>query len=1161
MRASGGATGERSYYPAVAGLLGAVGATLKPRVFCVAEPTNQGVGHPDFALYAARQVRRGLPRRGQAPERGVVEVKGVDDGTGTTAVSEQVARYWGRYRLVLVTNLRDFVLLGPNGSGKPVKLEAFALAEDAEDFWRNVETPRAFAREVGTGLGEFLARVLSHRAALAEPKDLAWLLASYARDGLARVEAAGNVSSLLAVRSAMEEALAIRFEGERGERFFRSTLIQTLFYGIFSAWVLWSRHEQKKNGPLFEDHYGPQRFRWREAVWHLRAPVLRALFAQLADPGRLKPLGLVEVLDWTSAALDRVDRTAFFSRFDEGEAVPYFYEPFLEAFDPALRKQLGVWYTPTEVVRYMVARVDKALKDDLGIAAGLAAENVYVLDPCCGTGAYLAEVLRRIADNLGEQGLGALAGAAVRRAATERVFGFEIMPAPFVVAHLQVGLTMQNLGAPLAEDGSERAGVFLTNALTGCEPRTTKSLPFPELEEERDLAESVKQDIPILVILGNPPYNGFAGMAVDEERELSTAYRTTHRVRKPEGQGLNDLYVRFFRMAERRIAEKTGQGVVCFISNYSWLDGLSFTGMRERYLEAFDEIRIDCLNGDVRRGGKTPSGAPDPSIFTVPGKAVGIQVGTAITTLVRKVDHEPAEGVGFRHLWGQAKPAELMDTADAEPNVLYSHVTPLLPLGLPFAETAVSPDWFDWPALPDLLPVSFPGVKTSRDGFLVDTDLDRLRERVGEYFDPALSHEEIARRYPRVMKSTARFDARAVRDALLRRGGPNESGFIRFAYRPFDSRWLYWERDTKLLDEKRADYRPHVFEGNVWLEAREREAKEDFSRGTLVRDLADNFGNGLSSWFPAWVLDDGLASDGREGRRPNLTGQAERYLARLDLGVEDLFHHMLATLHDPAYREANAGALRMEWPRIPLPGWPDGEAKEAAEKLARCAAHGRELAALLDPDTPLPGVTRPPLRPEFAAIAVPTTVGERYMAGEDFAVTAGWGHFGAGGAVMPGQGRVVERAYLADEREALGDRVGGLGDTTFDVHLNGGAYWRNVPAAVWDYRLGGYQVLKKWLSYRERRVLGRRLEASEVRHFADTARRIGAVLLRGNRKEGCASVGNTRLHVAHRNHGAGGAGTPGIISREHREGRSAPLARLAASLAHPSAMEREHDIV
>ena len=144
----------------------------------------------------------------------------------------------------------------------------------------------------------------------------------------------------------------------------------------------------------------------------------------------------------------------------------------------------------------MVARVDRALKDDLGIADGLAADNVYVLDPCCGTGAYLAEVLRRIADNLQDRGLGALTGAHVKRAATERVFGFEIMPAPFVVAHLQVGLTMQALDAPLADDGDERAGVFLTNALTGWEPTVQKPLPFPELEEERDRAERVKQDSP-----------------------------------------------------------------------------------------------------------------------------------------------------------------------------------------------------------------------------------------------------------------------------------------------------------------------------------------------------------------------------------------------------------------------------------------------------------------------------------------------------------------------------------------------------------------------------------------------------------------------------------------------------------------------------------------
>ena len=1107
IRVSDGATGERSGYGPLASLLNEIGGGLRPKVFCVGELADQGAGHPDFGLYTAKQVQRGGQLKDdQLPEHGVVEVKSAGDDAWLTADSAQVSRYWGRYRLVLVTNYRDFLLVGEDANAAPARLESFRLAADAEDFERQLETPRAFAGRVGVGLGEYLRRVLSHGARLAEPRDLAELLASHARDALARVEAAEADSGagdapLGSVREALEEALGVQFKGERGARFFRSTLVQTLFYGVFSAWVLWARQTPPPSGA----------FNWREAVWHLRAPVLRALFQQLSDPGRLQPLGLVEVLDWTAAALNRVERDAFFAKFSEGQAVPYFYEPFLQAFDPALRKQLGVWYTPPEVVRYMVARVDRALKDDLGIAEGLAAENVYVLDPCCGTGAFLAETLRRIADNLQGQGLGALTGARVKKAATERVFGFEIMPAPFVVAHLQVGLTMQDLDAPLAEDRAERAGIFLTNALTGWEPHAQKPLPFPELEEERDRAERVKQDAPILVILGNPPYNGFAGMAVDEERDLSTAYRRTRRVRRPEGQGLNDLYVRFFRMAERRIAAKTGQGVVCFVSNYSWLDSLSCPGMRERYLDAFDVIRIDNLNGDKYRTGKVaPDGSPDPSIFSTADDPVGIQVGTAIATLVRKAEHSPAPCVQFRNLWGQTKPAALVDSAEAEPDAIYDTMEPVQPLGLPFAPVAVSPMWFDWPALPDLLPTSFPGVKTSRDAFLVDIDLDRLRARVAEYFDPDLGHVEIAQRYPGVMRSTQRFNAHAVRDTLLKRGGTTERSLVRYAYRPFDTRWLYWERDTKLLDEKRADYKPHVFEGNLWLSVVPRLRREATEPQTVVtRHLASLHLNEWSaSMFPAWLSEDTPGTDTSGARRPNLSAAARRYLDNLNLTVDALFHHVLAVLHNPAYRQANAGALRMEWPRIPLPHWSELSARsgagktdvaakvdEASETLAGSVACGRQLAALLDPETPVPGLTTGQLRPEIAAIAVPATTHGHNMFGDDFGLAAGWGHFGSGQAVMPGQGRAVERAYTGSERSTLGAVLDTLGETTYDIHLNDNAYWRNVPANVWNYRLGGYQVLKKWLSYRERKVLGRELKVEEVGYFSEVARRVGTMLL------------------------------------------------------------------
>ena len=1084
IRATGGGTGELSYYPPLNNLLNAVGDSLRPKVYCVSQLAQQGAGHPDFGLYAARQVQAGRPRQGETPEGGVVEVKLASDDAWLTAESTQVSGYWDHYRLVLVTNTRDFVLLGEDSQGNPAKLETFRLADSAADFEAKLQHPHPFANSIGAALAEHLSRALSHRATLAEPCDLARLLASYAQDGLARVESSGDASSLNTVRSALEEALGVRFEGERGAAFFRSTLVQTLF----SAWVLWARQTPAPAGP----------FDWRTSVWHLRAPIMQALFQQVTSPGQLQSLDLVEVLDWTAAALDRVDRDAFFARFNEGEAVPYFYEPFLEAFDPALRKQLGVWYTPAEVVRYMVARVDRALKDDLGIEDGLAAENVYVLDPCCGTGAYLAETLKRIAANLRGKGLGALTGARVKQAATQRVFGFEIMPAPFVVAHLQVGLTMQALDAPLSDDGNERAGVFLTNALTGWEPRAQKPLPFTELEEERDRAARVKQDTPVLVILGNPPYNGLAGMAVDEERGLSQAYRTVKEVRKPEGQGLNDLYVRFFRMAERRIAEKTGRGVVCFISNYSWLDGLSFTGMRERYLESFDAIRIDCLNGDKYKTGKTtPDGRPDPSIFSTPGDPVGIQVGTAIATLVRKSEHAPAESVGFRHLWGQTKLSELTETSEAEPAALYEDVEPVLPLGLPFAEVAVNRGWIEWPSLPGLFPASFPGVKTSRDSFLTDIDFSRLQKRVADYFNHDLNNEEIARLYPSVMNSAARYNPRAVRDSLLKRDKPDgKSGIIRYAYRPLDNRWLYWESETKLLDERRADYRPHMFAGNLCLVAQQKPRRE-WSPPQVISSIGclDLMDRGATC-FPAWLRDEGLALDGGGAqRRPNLSAAAQRYLDRLGLGVEELFHHALAVLHDPAYREANAGALRMEWPRIPLPGWPEGDAPGAADELRASAARGRELAALLDPETPVAGVTAGALRPELAAIAVPSTADGRNMSGDDFALTVGWGHFGTGVAVMPGQGRVVVRPYTDAEGAVQGEAAAVLGETTFDIYLNDGAYWGDVPANVWNYKLGGYQVLKKWLSYRESKVLGRSLLLEEVQHFTDTARRIGAMLM------------------------------------------------------------------
>ena len=493
IRSSGAGVPETSYYTPLANLLNEVGKPLKPRVQTILQLANRGVGHPDGGLFTKEQLRaadNSKPLMGQSPNRGVIEVKPAGDNAWVTADGPQVSQYWSKYRQVLVTNYRDFVLLGQDKDGKPFKLESYRLASNEVEFWSKASHQRAFANEHEVPFTEYLRRVMLHGAPITSPQEVAWFLASYARTAMARVEGR-DAPALNSLRSALEEALGLKFEGTKGGQFFRSTLVQTLFYGVFSSWVLWS----KDHLPASKD-----RFDWHAAAWTLRVPMIRALFEQIATLSRLGPLGLVEVLDWTEAVLNRVDRASFFDLFEQGEAVQYFYEPFLAAFDPQLRKDLGVWFTPPEIVRYMVERVDTVLREELDLPDGLADPNVYVLDPGNGTGSYLVEVLRRIAATLEANGGGALVASDLKEAAMTRIFGFEILPASFVVAHLQLGLLLQNLGAPLDTQGRERLGVFLTNALTGWEPldpakeKAFESMltGFPELLDERVFADGGK---------------------------------------------------------------------------------------------------------------------------------------------------------------------------------------------------------------------------------------------------------------------------------------------------------------------------------------------------------------------------------------------------------------------------------------------------------------------------------------------------------------------------------------------------------------------------------------------------------------------------------------------------------------------------------------------
>jgi hypothetical protein len=1114
IHASGAGVAETSYYNPLANLLTSIGHGVKPKVTAIINLRNTGGGIPDGGLFTASQLKgwdiASDPLQGQLPARGAIEVKSPTEDVFVVAASEQVARYVERYGLVLVTNLRDFVLVGRDAGGTGVRtLESCRLAGTETGFWAKVLKPQKYAGEAGEGLTEFLRRVVLHNAPLSDPKDLAWFLASYARTARLRLESRRELPALDQLRSQLEESLGLKFEGDKGDHFFRSTLVQTLFYGMFASWVLWAREKPRDEVVPWD-----RRFQWETASQTLHVPMVAELFYQFSNPGRLRDLHIDEVLEWAEEVLWRIDRPSFFAKFQEAHAVQYFYEPFLEAFDPQMRKELGVWYTPDEVVKYMVARVDWALREELGIADGLADPSVVVLDPCCGTGAYLVEVLRKIDETLQAKGADALTRQDVKRAAMDRVIGFEIMPAPFVIAHLQMGILLAELGVPL-KDADERAAVYLTNALTGWgdggqvtppkdrrvgEGQLHSTLLFPEFAEERDAADRVKREEKILVVIGNPPYNSYGGTSPTEEAGLVEPYKEgLARDWGIKKFNLDDLYVRFFRLAERQIAERTGRGLVCLISNFSWTGDASFVVMRKRLLAEFDSIWIDNLNGDSRETGKlTPEGAPDPSVFSTPMTREGIRVGTSIALLCRSPQRSATAKVRYRDFWGASKRSDLVESLDdsATPRA-YEDVTPSEATRFALRQRSVDPAYAGWPALADLSMSYLQGLDEDRGFDLMGFDRSEISERIRLYMDPNASTEDVARCCPGLTRASAGFEPQSARARLLDRERFDAARVVSFQLRPLDERQCYWTPVNPIWKRPRPDLWRASSNGNSFVVSRpmSKAAVEGvpflYVNSIFARDA-------LRGHAVGFAVDDAAAGNAEAA----LSTAALRYLTSLGIGCDSpgavgsklVWGHVLAIGFSPEYLRQNAGSLKVDWPHVPMPS--------VMDHLARSSTLGWRVASLLDSQAVAPtGDTA-------ARCFGPLTgaAGQQLNPSTDLAVTARWAIAGQGGITMPSTGKLTERAYSPDELTAIADAaqsrglsrdqaIALLGETCFDVYLNDVAYWRCVPANVWRYTIGGYQVIKKWLSYRERALLGRDLKPEEARYVTEMVRRIAALVL------------------------------------------------------------------
>lgn len=397
------------------------------------------------------------------------------------------------------------------------------------------------------------------------------------------------------------------------------------------------------------------------------------------------------------------------------------------------------------------------------------------------------------------------------------------------------------------------------------------------------------------------------------------------------------------------------------------------------------------------------------------------------------------------------------------------------------------------------------------ESYALAGDADRLGV-LRAYLDPDRSDDEVRALAPRLMRSSGEFKAERTRRRLTWKKVPYEPAkIVRYPFKPFDVRLAYLDPDLQPLFSRPApDLLEQRLPGNGFLVARESGTTDPTSPPFFFSSLVCDYHSLVVEAKHVPVL---LRSEGEVGAdlfsdlapangsvRANLSAAARRYLARLGAPDPDgdpqaaraPWLHALAIGYSGSYRRENAGGLREDWPRVPMP--------DAPELLSS--------SALLETERRMPGVTAGKVRPELRGIAAVsrTDGGQLDPGGGDLALEAGWGYLSRGDVVMPGRGKAIKRGYTDDERVAIEEGASALGlpaeeafarlgEATFDVYLNGRAYWGNVPESVWGYTIGGYQVLKKWLSYREGGVLGRSLTVGEVRELTATARRIAALVL------------------------------------------------------------------
>ena len=1009
-----GDAGEQTHYSAlktlIESLFPGITATITPKG--IQDDAKESI-KPDFRI-----TNDVIPL-------GHIEAKDVGADLNAVQKSEQLKRYFQALHSIMLTNFLEFRWYVDGELKGGFKLVV-------NDTHEKLFTTASMAEKAYTLLTAFL----EHRyPSVGTPRELAERMARLAhlcRETIVETfRKEGEIGSLHTQLEAFRENLIPDLKPEE----FADMYAQTFSYGLFAA-----RCECENSS----------RFTRRDAAYLIPKtnPFLRNFFDQLAGPnldGRIEWIveDLVELL--RRADMAEVLRD-FGKRTRKEDPVVHFYETFLKAYDPKVREMRGVYYTPLPVVNYIVRAIDEILKTEFNRPEGLADPMVYILDPACGTSTFLYEVVKHVYEHIRAKGQSGTWDGYVENYLLPRLFGFELLMAPYAIAHLKLALLLKEQGYKFKS--GERLNIFLTNTLEEA-MKKSQTLFAKFISDEANMASAIKRDKPIMVVLGNPPYSGISANKGEWISKLLKEYYEVDG--KPLGEKktwLQDDYVKFLRFAQWRI-EQTGHGIVGFITNHGYLDNPTFRGMRQSLMNAFDLIDVLDLHGNAKKKEVAPDGSKDENVFD-------IQQGVAIGLFTRLKTRTGKCRVRHGDLWGKQedKYQALMKLGPKS-----RHLAIIKPKS-PFYylvqrdETGLAEYQKYWP-VNAIFGKYVTGVVTAHDAFVTDFDKKILQRRIEAFRDPDLGDKEVQEKF-----SLAENYAWRVANARkeLMRVTDWKKYFGEILYRPFDVRHIYYH--PSVVWRTREAIMRHMLEGeNVGLIAMRQVAlAQPYSHFGVSRRPVDNrcfYSNkGIMSFYPLYLYrnEDEKQSGGNGGngngyqmmiaepkakygaRRPNLNPAFIKEMAgalkmqfvedgkgdlKKTFGPEDVFDYIYAVFHSPTYRKRYAEFLKSDFPRVPLP--------TDAKQFRKLASLGGELVAL--------HLLESPDADKF--ITKYETRGKN----------------------------LVEQVRYVDVKKR--------------VYISNEQYFEGVPKDVWEFQIGGYQVCEKWLKDRK----GRELTVDEIKHY------------------------------------------------------------------------------